>query len=130
MVPDRTRSTLVPIIKRFVDVGADIHSDSWRAYNTLGIEGYWHYVVCHKYEFVNVATGAMTQTIEGLWKHLKAAYRKHGGLKSQDLELFIAQWCFRKNFCPEEDKNFRFQRVCQAISKYYTVVSEYCKKNE
>jgi hypothetical protein len=75
--------------------------------------------VCHKYEFVNVDTGACTQTIEGIWKHLKGDYQKHGGAKSCDLEIFIAQWCFRKNFCPATEKKLRYHRICAAIAQYW-----------
>ena len=84
--------------------------------------GYNHLVVVHKYEFVNLDTGAHTQTIEGLWKHLKDSYRDIGGAKSEDLEVFIAQWCFRRNFC--RDNNMKYERVASAIAKYWKVVDE------
>ena len=128
MVPDRKRDTLMRIIKRFIARGATVNSDSWKSYATLASEGYMHYSVCHKYEFVNLDTGAHTQTIEGLWKILKHDYRRHGGFKQSDLEVFIAQWCFRRNFCRDEKSNFR--RVCLAISQHWQQAYNFYKKTE
>ncbi|CAC5389964.1 unnamed protein product [Mytilus coruscus] len=51
IVEKRNRSTLLPIIKENVAVGAHINSDCWAAYNTLGKEGFVHKTVNHSKEF-------------------------------------------------------------------------------
>ena len=70
VVPDRKRSTLLPILYRYVHKGSKIHSDAWKAY--MGMEkdpGYVfseHKVVVHEKEYKS-AEGVHTNTCEGMW---------------------------------------------------------------
>lgn len=64
IVEDRTKDTLIPIIKRKALQGSTIYHDDWSAYRRLGEEGYETDVVVHSREFVS-ASGACTNTIEG-----------------------------------------------------------------
>ena len=43
----RDAVTLIPIIKEHVREGSEIRTDAWRAYSTLGQNGYTHRVVNH-----------------------------------------------------------------------------------
>ena len=43
----RDATTLIPIIKEHVREGSEIRTDAWRAYSTLGQNGYTHRVVNH-----------------------------------------------------------------------------------
>lgn len=63
-VQDRSKETLIPIIKRIVKHGSTIYHDDWAAYRELDTEGYQHDTVVHKREFVS-KSGACTNTIEG-----------------------------------------------------------------
>ena len=82
-VEDRTRATLIPIIKKHVAPGTKIYSDAWGAYNTLNDEGYEHFVVCHKYTFSQEYENKLTKErekvhtnmAEGCWAHTKAHFR-------------------------------------------------------
>ena len=67
VVQRRDAKTLLPIIKRNVKCESDIHSDEWRAYSKLNQNGYQHYTVNHKENFVNPDTGKHTQLVECLW---------------------------------------------------------------
>ena len=45
IVEDRSVSTLIPIIKRYVKPGSIILSDCWQAYSSMKEEGYTHLTV-------------------------------------------------------------------------------------
>jgi len=66
LVKDHTSITLVDIIKHRIASGSVIHSDCWRAYDTLRNYDYTHYVVNHTKNFVDPQTGVHTQNIERL----------------------------------------------------------------
>ena len=55
IVQRRDAATLIPLIKRSIKTGTDIHSDEWRAYNKINRHGYKHFTVNHKENFVNNA---------------------------------------------------------------------------
>jgi len=52
-IKDRISSTLLDVIYRRIARGSIIHSDCWRAYNTLNDNGYTHYTVNHSENFVD-----------------------------------------------------------------------------
>ena len=70
-VENRTKDTLLEIIKRWVRPGSIIMSDGWSAYKCLQNNGFNHLVVNHSNEYKDPLTGAHTNTIEGLWMHAK-----------------------------------------------------------
>ncbi|KAH7824064.1 putative ISXO2-like transposase domain [Monocercomonoides exilis] len=78
IVPDRTKDTLIPIILDQIKFGTKIYSDKWKAYQCLSTFGYLHETVCHKREFFNKENKACTNTIEGLWKHLRSSFPRSG----------------------------------------------------
>ena len=64
-VDDRSQETLVPLIKRYVEPGTRIYSDGWEAYRNLNAEGFEHFSVIHKYnymvEYQNEETGEIVK---------------------------------------------------------------------
>ena len=60
IVPSRDAATLLPIIIANVDPGTEFHTDEWRSYATLNVQGYVHNSVNHSIQFVNPANGAHT----------------------------------------------------------------------
>lgn len=56
-VDDRTRETLLNIIKKWILPGTTIMSDMWRAYDCLNHEGFTHLTVNHSMNFVDPETG-------------------------------------------------------------------------
>jgi len=63
-VNNRTKETLIPLIKAKVESGSTIYHDDWPAYRLLCEEGYETGVVNHSREFVS-KEGVCTNTIEG-----------------------------------------------------------------
>ena len=58
VVPDRTATTLLAVIRERIEPGSVIMSDCWRSYNMIGADGtYTHLSVNHKYNFVDPDTG-------------------------------------------------------------------------
>ena len=51
IVPNRSKTTLLNIIKNVVREGSTIYTDEWKGYNNLTENNFNHSVVCHKYYF-------------------------------------------------------------------------------
>jgi len=47
-IPDRSATTMVPVIKYFCAPGIRIDTDGWKGYLSLAAEGYQHLMVIHK----------------------------------------------------------------------------------
>ena len=102
-VGDRTKDTLIPLIKRHVAPGSTIYSDGWSAYCDLNSIGYQHFTVLHKYSFkkvyINQATDERvvchTNEIEGAWKHAKEHFKRMSGTQLTKFEGHLAEVMWR-----------------------------------
>ena len=104
---DRSANTLIPIIKQFIKPGSVIYSDSWRAYSRLGEEGYTHYTINHKENFVHPNNPNIhTQNIERLWLDLKQ-WAKRPGVRSEYLKQYFARYLFIRSV-PKEQVQHKF----------------------
>ncbi|KAF0987102.1 hypothetical protein HZS_7366 [Henneguya salminicola] len=74
-VPDRSTSTLLQIIKKFIKAGTTIHSDYWKAYDCLTGHGYNHKKVYHSNEFVSAERIHATH-IESNWPAFKLSLQR------------------------------------------------------
>lgn len=95
-VERRNEETLLPLIKQYIKPGTTIMSDKWAAYNKLGEMGYKHLTVNHSKHFKDPRTGACTNLIEGLWRHVKnrlPAYRR----SKKDYLGYLAKYMFIVN---------------------------------
>lgn len=70
-VENRTKKTLVDIIKSWVRPGSIIMSDVWSSYKCLKHNGFNHLVINHQQFYKDPITGAHSNSIEGLWMHAK-----------------------------------------------------------
>ena len=95
-VEDRSADTLVSLIKEHIAPGTTIISDCWKAYSSLGKEGYQHLTVNHSLNFVDPDTGAHTNTIESTWRALKRSLPRNGTQKTL-YDSYFSQYCVRKS---------------------------------
>ena len=113
-VAKRDADTLLPIIQKHVNVGTEIHSDEWPAYNKLASLGYVHRTVNHSENFINPQNGANTQRIEAMWGHLKTQFmRNHKKTNTALFESHLAEMWWRSKYgnngMPETFKNMLIQ---------------------
>ena len=95
-VEDRSRATLLRVIKEWVAPGTTIVSDCWKAYDCLEDEGFHHLVVNHSMNFVDPSTGANTNLIERQWRDLRSILQKMG--PKVDFDGHLARIMFFKKF--------------------------------
>lgn len=95
-VEKRDKETLIPLIKKYILPGTKIISDCWKAYQCIPkLEGfnYVHETVNHSKTFKDPVTGAHTNTIEGMWRHVKVrlpSYRR----EKQNYLRYLAKYMF------------------------------------
>ena len=77
-VEDRSAETLLGVIQQYIEEGATIILDCWKAYDCLRKEGYKHLKVNHSINFVDPLTTAHTNTIERTWRDTKSLVPKYG----------------------------------------------------
>uniref|UniRef100_A0A0K0ETC7 DDE_Tnp_IS1595 domain-containing protein n=1 Tax=Strongyloides stercoralis TaxID=6248 RepID=A0A0K0ETC7_STRER len=113
-VPDRKIETLTQVIKERIAEGSTIFSDSWRSYKTSELEaqGFQHFKVNHKYNFVDPESGAHTQTIGRMWGSAKWRNKKHRGTARNMLDSYLAEFMWQ-NVQKEKDI---FLQILHAIA--------------
>jgi len=96
IVKNCSREELLPIIQGKVLEGSTIHSDGWKAYDGLILNGYDHYRVYHSHnEFArgkNHING-----IESFWSYAKRRLSKFNGLASHRFHIHLKECEFRWN---------------------------------
>ena len=116
---NRNRSMLIPIIEKHCVDGTIFGSDSWKAYGKLDeniqLEDCLHFPVNHSQNYVDPQTGAHTQTIEGLWSHVKN-FLPVRGMKPHDLSSYLG-WFMWDRYCRERklDRFIHFLRWAAEI---------------
>ena len=99
----RTRKNLIPIINKHCKQGSLFCSDGWKAYfklaEHLDLEDVLHYSVKHSKNYVDADTGAHTQTIAGLWGHVKD-FLPIRGMKPKDLNSYLG-WFMWTRYCKQ-----------------------------
>jgi transposase-like protein len=110
VIPDKTASTLIPIICSQVASNSTIYTDEHRSYSTLRNFSYQHFSVVHKYEFVSRSTGVNTQAVESFNNSLKLEIKKRKGVFTVKRDEFLAEFCFLFN-----NKNDLFNAVLNLI---------------
>ncbi|HET9411307.1 MAG TPA: IS1595 family transposase [Candidatus Saccharimonadales bacterium] len=88
---------LLPEIAKTVEPGAQIYTDQWQAYKTLGRRGYSHGVVNHG-ERQYVVGARHTQTVEGLWSQFKRSiYGVYHHVSVKHLQRYCSETEYRYN---------------------------------
>ena len=116
---NRNRQMLVPIIEHHCMDGTIFASDSWKAYGKLDenvqLEDCLHFAVNHSQNYVDPETGTHTQTIEGLWSHVKN-FLPVRGMKPHDLSSYLGFFMWDR-YCKQRklDKFVHFLRCAAEI---------------
>jgi transposase len=101
IVKNCSRKELMPVIQGKILEGATIHSDGWRAYDGLILNGYDHYRVFHsRNEFVRGKSHV--NGIESFWSFAKRRLSKFNGIASHKFVLHLKECEFRWNYRGEK----------------------------
>ena len=97
MVRNCSKEELMPIIRGKILEGSRIHTDGWKAYDGLILNGYDHYRVHHSHN--GFARGkSHINGLESFWSFSKRRLRKFNGISPQTFYLFIKETEFRFNY--------------------------------
>uniref|UniRef100_A0A8R1I3W7 DDE_Tnp_IS1595 domain-containing protein n=1 Tax=Caenorhabditis japonica TaxID=281687 RepID=A0A8R1I3W7_CAEJA len=98
-VPNRTASTLVPLLQTKIEKNSIVYSDEWKSYSQLKKYFAGHYTVQHKTQFVNLigSRAVCTNGIESLWSRLKKPFKISNGTSSALLDSYISEFVVREN---------------------------------
>lgn len=89
-----SKKQLMPIIEGKILEGSTIHTDGWKAYDGLILNGYDHYRVYHsKDEFARGKSHI--NGIESFWSFAKRRLSKFNGIASQKFNLHLKECEFR-----------------------------------
>jgi len=96
IVKNCSKSELMPIIEGKVLEGSTIHTDGWKAYDGLILNGYEHYRVYHSHdEFVRGKSHV--NGIESFWSFTKRRLYQFNGLSDNTFYLHLKESEFRFN---------------------------------
>jgi len=111
VVPNCSKEHLMPIIQGQILEGSTVHSDGWKAYDGLILNGYDHYRVFHcENEF---ARGKChVNGIESFWSYAKLRLAKFNGCKSDMFVLHLKEREFRFNH-----RNENLQKIIKKLMK-------------
>jgi transposase len=96
IVENCSKDQLMPIIQGKILEGSTVHTDGWKAYDGLILNGYQHYRVYHsKDEFVRGKSHV--NGIESFWSFAKRRLAQFNGLNDQTFVLHLTECQFRFN---------------------------------
>jgi transposase len=112
IVKNCSKAQLMPIIQGHILEGSTIHTDGWKAYDGLILNGYDHHRVYHSHdEFVRGKSHV--NGIESFWSFAKRRLAKFNGLTTQKFILHLKECEFRFNI----DKDEMFNILIKIIRK-------------
>ena len=101
----------MPIIKGTILEGSTIHTDGWKAYDGLILNGYDHYRVYHsKDEFVRGKSHV--NGIESFWSFCKRRLSKFNGLTGENFKFHLKESEFRWN---HRDKKLMYRIILKNL---------------
>jgi len=97
IVKNCSRDEIMPIIKGHILEGSTIHTDGWRAYDGLILNGYDHYRVHHSANEFSRGK-CHVNGIESFWSFAKRRLAKFNGIASHKFNLYLKECEFRFNY--------------------------------
>ena len=117
IVENCSRAQLMPIIQGKILEGSTIHTDGWKAYDGLVLNGYDHYRVYHSHdEFVRGK--AHVNGIESFWSFTKRRLAKFNGLTDDKFLLHLKESEFRWN----NKKANLYDKIWEIFKKFRKVL--------
>ncbi len=96
IVKNCSKEQLMPIIQGKILEGSTIHTDGWKAYDSLVLNGYTHHRVYHSHdEFVRGKSHV--NGIESFWSFAKRRLAQFNGLSDKTFFLHLKESQFRFN---------------------------------
>jgi len=112
-IKNASRTQLMPVIKGKILEGSTIHTDGWRSYDGLILNGYKHKRVFHsKDEFVRGKSHV--NGIESFWSYTKRRLAKFNGVKKKYFLLHLKESEYRWNH--RKSKNM-YQKLLREFRK-------------
>src|SRR5579884_669304 len=111
VVPNNKAETLQPIIRLQVEVGSDLYTDSWAAYDGLNAE--YNRVEVNHYIGQYVKGEASTNGLEGYWNLLKRGYK---GTYTHFCEWHAARYLAEEDFRYNTRKQTDGERFADALT--------------
>ena len=109
VVPNCSREELMPIIQGKILEGSTIHTDGWKAYGGLILNGYNHYRVFHsENEFARGKSHV--NGIECFWSYAKRRFAKFNGLTDAKFVLHL-----KESECRFNHRNDNFASFIERI---------------
>ena len=96
IVKNCSREQLMPIITGKILESSTVHTDGWKAYDGLILNGYDHYRVYHGHN--EFARGkSHINGLESFWSYAKRRLAKFNGLSPQTFYFYLKETAFRFN---------------------------------
>eukprot|EP00106_Octopus_bimaculoides_P016276 XP_014783718.1 PREDICTED: uncharacterized protein LOC106878887 [Octopus bimaculoides] len=117
-VPDRSATTLLPIIENNIRPGTTIISAEWSTYENIINSGrFQHLTVKNSLHFVDPTNTAHTQNSERLWKSAKEKNKRENGTHRALLDSYMCEFMWRQEI--ELKKLDPFDSILQHIADFW-----------
>lgn len=96
IIPNCSKTSLMPIIQGKILAGSTVYTDGWKAYDGLILNGYDHYRIYHNHD--EFARGKNhVNGIESFWSFAKRRLAKFNGLTDTNFYIHLKETEFRFN---------------------------------
>ena len=132
LVPNKTQATLFAVLQQYIRPGSIIHSDRAAMYvdnrydppmshieNIAVNPPYQHVSVNHHEHFIDPASGACTNAVEGFWKNAKKKNKEMCGTTEELLPSYMDEFQWRQLFGKKIFETF--DNILAQIAHYYPV---------
>ena len=113
LVKNCSKAALLPVIQGKILEGSTIHTDGWKAYDGLLLNGFNHYRVYHSHNEFSRGKSHI-HGLESFWSFAKRRLTQFNGVCPKSFYLFIKETEFRFN-C--RDQNW-YQLLLGKLRKY------------